>query len=620
MISTELATRILLTVFIVGAYSINYCRASDDSSVKSNQNIGNDEQTVSSVESSLSSRSFKSANEAENNADTRLMPDSAEAGILLPPEDDLPHQGGSGARRLSDGYFSNKNEDPKQHPSSVSFSAKPVPLRVSNSKALNWDSGKLSGEDEKPTYYIRNNCFGPRCSKNNNNHPPAEDWKTVYYNNKESKAKKYDDNMLMGPARRLEDNVMESMSSNFHSQLAIPFVVVDDSINSLRRPQTFSRRSGLDGLTRMTSTTNSPGWIKLKPISPDAYDPFHYSKNTSRNSEKRQNTFSKRDSSNANSNTVSFSKRVGVELNPESFADRWGWSGDGNDNNNNRGGSRLPAWLEEQLKYGTRNSDNKNWVKLDPIPVAGVSISKWVPKGTPSQDLPTTNWQTNRDRPNGGSPWWDRIDQNRILSGNGNGNNGNRHAFLRPGAEDSYNPPQSNNMGWGQSNSNKGSSLTSLDRYPTNSWNDVIYPEGPVSATVSWQQTKGTDNRQNYPSSFPSGGGGGSSGWSSGTETRKPIVATGSWSAPQNNRIPSYLNRFSDHRPSSYPTKQINEDDPRWVLISNTRRVAVPNDRERTKVLSYLNRLHPDLDRSSDFPFYEPSSTAHRHEVQVDRQ
>lgn len=659
-----LSTRIRLTVIIiVGAFAFDLCRATAtttaaaatievDKIKQNDESVKQGESTFSSSLDSPVSVLFSSTppySEGEvgtgsmneeimlsESPETRLMPDSDESGILLPYEDDFPHSGGKG--RLLSG-----NVDTEQLPQAVSFPGKPISLRVSSGKAIE----QPGNEDEAATYYIRNNCFGPRCNRQhrqqNSDKIPLnspEEWKNMFYNSKEIKSKKYDDgggrnNHFNIASHKLEENVLESMSSNFHSQVAIPFVVVDDNPMKGLSQSTFSRRNGVpDRFSRLTASTNVPstteGWVKLKAISPEAYDPFRFSRNQSGST---QSTFSKRDSSQQSSNN--FSKRVGVELNPESFADRWGGWGSNNNNNNddNRGGSRLPAWLEEQLKYGNgnrngnRNSDQgKNWVKLDPIPVAGVTISKWVPKGTSSQELPTTTWQNNRDRPNGGSQWWDRIDDNRILSGNrpsspflrpnGNGNSGNNNRFNDGG-------------GWGDMGGSKGggagSPLSSFDRYPTNSWNDIIYPEGPTSATVSWQQNK-NKGISNYPSSFGSGGGGGggggesSGGWSSGSDTRKPIVATGSWSAPpSNNRFPSFINRFNEHRPSNYPVKQASEDDPRWVLISNTRRVTGGssgnrgNDFDRSKVLSYINRLHPDHDRQVDFPYYERAPTSHRH-------
>lgn len=634
MTSTEVATRILLTVIIVGALSINHCGASTTTNtpvsapsggqtltllkvpLKSSSGGDQSNLTLNSVTfhksappiSATTSQSNLSDSIDEDDATVRLLPDSAEAGILLPFDDDFPVPGG-GSRRFPE------HHDPTGLPSSVSFPARPIPLRIDSGKALY--SPSFGKQDDKSTYFLNNNCFGPRCPLQrrigDSESGGSDAWKNIRYRGKESKGKRYDDGM----PNRL-DNGLDGMSTTMHSQVAIPFVVVDDSVG--KGQSSYSKRSGtafngpMSMITSPGQTVTTEGWVKLKAISPDIYDPFRFAKNESlRGSDMKQSTFSKRDSSSNKNNN--FSKRLGVELNPESFADRWGWSASNEDGNNQQrvGGSRLPAWLEEQLKYGNRKSEHgKNWVKLEPIPVAGVSISKWVPKGTPSHELPTTILQPNRDRPNGGNPWWDRLDDTRILSGN-------RPSQLRPGGHGHSGDRRYGSSGGGWDS--KGSSLSAFDRYPTNSWNDIIYPEGPTSATVSWQQNKGMSN---YPSSFTVSGGGGSGGWSSGNDNpRKSIVATGSWSAPpsSNPRFPSFINRFTDHRPNSYPSKHMSEDDPRWVLISNTRRVAQSASShnghdllDRSKVLSYINRLHPDMDRRTDFPFYDSTShNSHRH-------
>ncbi len=290
MISMGLSTRIRLTVtIIVGAFAIDLCRATatttaatieDDTLKQNDENGKRGESTFSSsldspvsaqlslfsstpryTEGEIGTGSMNEEKMLSESPETRLMPDSDESGILLPYEDDLPHSGGSG-RRLSG------NVEMKQLPQTVSFPGKPISLRVSGGKALE-QPGK---DDEEATYYIRNNCFGPRCIRHrqqNSDKIPLnspEEWKNMFYgSNKEIKSKKYDDgggrsNRLNTASHKLEENVLESMSSNFHSQVAIPFMVIDDNpMKGLSSQSTFSRRNGIpDRFSRLTASTNVP--------------------------------------------------------------------------------------------------------------------------------------------------------------------------------------------------------------------------------------------------------------------------------------------------------------------------------------------------------------------------
>jgi hypothetical protein len=247
--------------------------------------------------------------------------------------------------------------------------------------------------------------------------------------------------------------------------------------------------------------------------------------------------------------------------------------------------------------------------------VAGVTISKWVPKGTSNEDLPSTNWPS-RDRVNsngngiGHNPnpnpnqqstkWWDIID------------NINRFQQSRPPQQSPYDTPPSYDSpprGWSPNkNSGPSPSSSSWDRTPQNPWGDVIYPEGPGSATVSWQQDK---DMSKYSSSFPLSLATSSSPWQS--DLRRPSSsATGSWSADRGSGGYQSNNPYGGNRrqgSASYPDRNINEDDPRWVLVSNSRKVAVSSadsNRNPNNNGYDSSKYRPPFDKFSDFPFYEP--------------
>jgi len=490
--------------------------------------------------------------------------------------------------------------------SSVVFNTKPISLTTTTDKKDN----KQSSSQQTATYFINNECYGPNCPQNKNRGDSIDGgWESYYTTLNKGVDPKY----------------WKKNGETIHGRNSLSFTVKEKPEKS--ENSSGNREGHAISLTRRTQpTTTAPGWVKLQPVFPAAYDPFRVAKDsTSTEEDDSESKASTRVSHYIPKPTFQIN-RIGEELSPESFAARWGW---GNKNQNNEG-SRLPQWLVElndslhkananKHRFQDRVGDRK-WVKLEPIPVAGVSISKWVPQGTPTKDLPSTNWPS-RDRPNA---WWDRVDAEQNSYNGGNSQfGGGRLPFpvLSPTSSSNYGPSSNHNS---NNNYNKpilhqqsgwGSTATSSDtnRGPTNNWRDIIYPEGPSSATVSWLSHKGISK---YPSSFTA------RPTHSFSDIRKP--ATGSWSAsrrhtsyPPVNRVSSQSNYGpqSSYRPVKSNTRP---DDPRWVLISQTRPVAgFDSDSNRgssygnnnnNELPAYLSHMHSGFDRVSDFPFHEANS------------
>ena len=300
-----------------------------------------------------------------------------------------------------------------------------------------------------------------------------------------------------------------------------------------------------------TSTTSSPsGWVQLspRPSEKNTYDPF-FAKGDNKDLEPGPKAHNEDKLSSSQ-----FQNRLGVELNPDTFAARWGWG--------QKSGTRIPDWLEKlNEQYAslpdvairrpspTRDEDPKNWVKLEPVPVSGVSISKWVPKGTHASELPTTGNNV-RNKPHA---WWDSPVS----------------SVKKP----TYGIKNSN-MGWGSSN-DYDSLYTKRPSKPGNAWQDVIYPDTPGSATTSWETTSDIlKGSQRFPSN---------SGWKSENTVRGPVA---SWTAPGGGTNRNYHHR----RPTNnYPDLQSGDDDPRWVLISNSRH-STPSESS----LSHRYRPNPN--------------------------
>jgi len=427
---------------------------------------------------------------------------------------------------------------------------------------------------------VNNNCFGSRCPK-----PPTLDDSTSYHyvlnkdvpisSSSSSKRKWRRPNPLES---RQDRSTKRSLQT--HAHLSIPFIV-DPSLPKNTRAYP------------APSFSSSPGWVKLNPVLPDQYDLFTL-KNTTPQSQISSS------SSSSSQGQSSFSDRLGVELSPDSFADRWGWASGSSSGSLSPSseGTRIPPWLQDihntritnnnnnhnNNRYPSRDSDSK-WVKLDPIPVVGVSISKWVAKGTPPEDLPSTNWPTRNHqqhqqqyRPQNSIPWWEQVD---------------KQHHQRPSAS-SYgsqqipssphrNRPYDMNSGWGGIN---------MDKSPTNAWDEVVYPEGPTSATASWQKDK------DFYDSPPKYGGGGY-----GNTIHRP---------PTKNYPPSPPSRYATGSWSADRHSSASSDDPRWVLVSNSRKVTVdsrPPLPSSLQVGTYTpTHLRPGFDHHSDFPFYERPS------------
>jgi hypothetical protein len=502
--------------------------------------------------------------------------DSEEPGILLPPDDKYNFVGETDPSTAPTTRWRKGRQGSPPPPKQISSNSFTIRGDSQPSQSQVGSKVQSSSSGGSGTYFKKNNCFGPRCSSisnanSNGNHrvttPPlsnpttTDDWTSYHYvlnkdvghNGKRKNGRKED--------RSTKRSLEHTMG------LSLPFQVVrgygkgKDSRDLLRRGEV------------------PEGWVKLNPLLPEQYELFSLNATTTERHPNLDNTFS---------------KRLGVELSPESFADRWGWSPDGPP-----GGSRLPSWLQDirgvSPAGGNRRGDggssgDSKWVKLEPIPVAGVSISKWVPKGTPQEDLPSTSWPSRDPQRVNGIPWWEQVDKHQhqhqqrhpptyIL----NGNNNNR----LPPTQIITSGGGGGGGGWSNMKPSSESSPISWDRTPTNPWDEVIYPGGPVSATASWQKDK--DVSYQPQSQQP---------WSQSTNIRRPPIATGSWSADNNN----------NRRVSNYPPST-NGDDARWVLVSNSRKVTVSAPGS-----NYGQRYdRPGFDKYNDFPFYEPQqSQGHR--------
>ncbi|OXA60809.1 hypothetical protein Fcan01_06091 [Folsomia candida] len=273
--------------------------------------------------------------------------------------------------------------------STFTVNAKPVPMVTTGSSyTVKTDGEKyfpyLPKNSNKSTVFVKNNCFGHRCPPENSNadrHQSGDDdeWKSYHYvlnkgvkhnNNKQRKMYNSGDR----PSRR--NNEADSYSGLMHEMsLSVPFRV-DPTISKYDTsyPHKFARRV-LRTTTPSSSSsmsTTTPGWVKLQPILPDQYDPFTLKSNKNKLKNKSHQE------SNKVNPASQFANRRGVELDPDSFAERWGWGDQNNDNNG--GGSRYPAWLQgvdnnNNNNNGAGGSDrDRDWVKLEPIPVAAVSL------------------------------------------------------------------------------------------------------------------------------------------------------------------------------------------------------------------------------------------------------
>lgn len=296
--------------------------------------------------------------------------------------------------------------------------------------------------------------------------------------------------------------------------------------------------------TRTTTPSADLNWVKLEPLPPGkTYDPFKISKNGS----------SLLDSS----SSTSFASRQGVELDPESFAERHGWK-------NGKYGGNSGTWIEDlNLQnggYGNNRRhghepqrpnfnirDDERWVKLEAVPVAGVKISKWVPKNTAPSELPSTSWKY-PNKISSSPSWWDRIDDR-------------NHNFGRPPFQHSF-PSSHLSKGWP---SRYPQRHTHSSQSGSDAWSDVIYPNNnPLSATASWVSDKHSGNR--------------GVGWNKSHGSRYPVA---SWSANTNKNRQKYPNRnaypfqqptsFGSGKPLYYPDPDGKPNDKQWVLISSSK-------------------------------------------------
>jgi len=307
--------------------------------------------------------------------------------------------------------------------------------------------------------------------------------------------------------------------------------------------------------TRTTTPSAEPKWVKLEPLNPPrSYDPFTLAKN----------------GSSEESNSTLFASRIGMEMNPESFAERHGWK-DGK--YSGAGGSKLPAWLEElnyqHGGYGTNNrrqgveparpnydrdrEDNNRWVKLDAVPVAGVKISKWVPKNTAPSELPSTSWK-HTNKPS----WWDRMDTYDNSFGNLPQKQPNHN---RPQRYPQHPPSSTWPTRYPQHQPHR--------HHPSDAWSDVIYPSNnPISATASWASDSKAVSSQSV-----------GVGWQKNPPTgaRYPVAA---WTSPEKSRpassgqSPYRFTRpqptYGQGKPQYYPDPD-DKDDQQWVLISSSK-------------------------------------------------
>ena len=486
---------------------------------------------------------------------------------------------------------------PEKSGSSILINAKPVPFTATsshdkgglkNTLTQGYNRNKNKGDHGYQNGNFYDCFFGKNCPQEN----PIDDWRT-YYSVLNGIDKPYSSNGVSNHYTQsfnhkygFSDDDLFPLSSSSDEHSSFPFVV---SGNPHHRNKPFRQHSNYpfnrypDTTRRSRTTTpstSSPSWVKLEPVLPaKVYDPFFLSK--------------KNETKNETGNSSSqFASRVGVELNPETFAERHGWK----DGKIGTGGSRLPSWLEalnyqhggltKPPTYDTRpNNPDRNdddWVKLDAIPVAGVSISKWVPKGTSPSELPSTNWP-DQSKPNA---WWDRIDNLET----GESYPPRQQSRPRPSYANIPDPPWPSR--YPQERPQYGNKPH--QHHPSEGWGDVIYPDNnPVSATASWDADKG----------------GSSSPWANNYNSNKhsnryPVA---SWSAAgsktshsssnMNNaydygssaRRPSY-SVTSSGKPPFYPDPNGHKNDPRWVLVSSSKGLQPSSSK-------------PNINYDPDFPY-----------------
>lgn len=326
-------------------------------------------------------------------AEGRFLSSDEEPGILLPPDDKYNFVGEDDPTGTESVWRTGKSSPfpPSTIVSTNSYSirpesgsqykinTKPLPIvtTAGSSYTVKTDMGSYNSyspkNSDKSTVFVKNNCFGPRCPEQSNRDQYEDDDSKSYHYilNKgvkfNKRQRKYNADRP-SQSRRFEEDL--DGTSTHKMSLSIPFVV-DPSVSkydtSYPNNNQLSKRV-LRTTTPSSSSSTTPGWIKLQPILPDQYDPFTLRNNKTKKASRPSHSV----------NPSQFANRLGVELDPQSFADRWGW---GDQNNNEQGsGSRFPAWLQDasNVNVGTndRDADSRNWVKLEPIPVAGVTISK----------------------------------------------------------------------------------------------------------------------------------------------------------------------------------------------------------------------------------------------------